>query len=71
MREHTFNIGDTVKRIKGTHLDMKPGDIDKIVDLDKENGLILQKYKASNGNPGSHAYYNFELVESGVTNFEF
>lgn len=53
---HTFKVGDKVRRIKGTHTEMRVGDTATVRDVGSR--IILLK-----GFSGGHDSKNFELVE--------
>ncbi len=62
-----FKVGDKVKRIKGLHIGMIPGDIGTITRINSCGGLELEEYIASSNDKGIHHENNFELLSTTNT----
>jgi len=64
--ELIFKVGDTVRRVRGSHAGMKIGDTATIEDIKSTGNLVLKEYQYNSGCPGSHDVEYFELVVPAV-----
>lgn len=63
---HNFKIGDKVRRTKGEHLGMKPGDVGTVEAMYGEESIVLTEYKSGDFGGGSHSATKFELERTAL-----